>query len=201
MRSRHSIHGIVAGALLLGSAALASAQSIESGTVVRIDPHSSVVMLEDGRMYRVTPSTLLVVDNRPVPLTTLRPGHRVVIQSGEVVTLRDGQYVAVTPPPAAVAQAPATVVTPAPPAPATVVTPAPPVVAQAPTTAVPVGARQTIHGYVEEVEPNGEVTIRTEGDTFELKLNRTAMQHVKKGDTVTLDLTFSAPGAPAALPR
>jgi hypothetical protein len=103
--------------------------------------------------------------------------------------LRDGQYVAVQP---------GSVVTQAP---ATVVTPAPPVVAQAPATAVPAGARQTIYGRVDEVERNGEVKIRTEADTFEVKLNPDAMRHLRKGDTVTIDLTFSPAGVPAASPR
>jgi hypothetical protein len=176
-----AIHGVVTGALLLGSVAVAAAQSAESGTVIRIDPRSSVIMLADGRMFRVTPNTVLVVDNQPAQVATLRPGQRVVIQSGEVVALRDGQYVTVTPP--VVAQAP------------------PPVLAQAPATAVPAGVRQTIYGVVEEVERNGEVTVRTESDTFEVKLNPQAMPHLRKGDTVTIDLTFTARGAPAASPR
>jgi preprotein translocase subunit YajC len=186
-----AVYGFVAGALLLGTVAVASAQSIE-GTIVRIDPQSRVVMLEDGRMYRVTPSTVLVVDNRPAQIATLQPGQRVVIQSGEVVALRDGQYVAVTPAPGAVTQAPPTVITQAPP---------PAVVTQAPATAVPVGVRQTIHGRLAEVERNGEVKIRTDDDTFEVKLNPDVMRHLKKGDTVTIDLTFSPAGAPAASPR
>jgi preprotein translocase subunit YajC len=183
-----TVCGFVASALLLGTVAVASAQSIE-GTIVRIDPQSRVVMLEDGRMYRVTPSTVLVVDNRPAQIATLQPGQRVAIQSGEVVALRDGHYVAVSPAPAA---APTTVIAQAPP---------PPVVTSAPATAVPAGVRQTIHGRVAEVERNGEVKIRTEADTFEVKLNPDAMRHLKKGDTVTIDLTFTPPGSPAASPR
>ena len=90
-----SILGSVAGVLLLGAATVASAQSMETGTVVRIDPQSKVVILDDGRMYRVTDNTVLVVDNQRAPFTALSPGQRVVIQSGEVVALRGGQYVAV----------------------------------------------------------------------------------------------------------
>ena len=69
---------------------------METGTVVRIDPQSKVVILDDGRMYRVTPNTVLVVDSQPAQFTALAPGQRVMIQSGEVVALRNGQYVAVT---------------------------------------------------------------------------------------------------------
>jgi hypothetical protein len=78
-----------------------------------------------------------------------------------------------------------------------VVTQAPPVVMQTPT----IGVRQTIHGRIAEVERNGEVKIRTEKDTFEVQLSPDAMRHVKKGDTVTLDLTFTPVGAPAVSPR
>jgi len=178
-----SLRGIVAASLLLGTAAVASAQSSESGTVVRIDPQSSVIVLEDGRMYRVTPSTVLVVDNRPAPIAAVRPGQRVVIQSGEVVALRDGQYVAVNPPATVVTQAPPAVVTPA------------------PGAAVPAGIRQTFHGRVEEVDSDGEVEIKTDRDSFEIKVAPEALRHIKKGDNVTIDLTITPPGAPSALPR
>jgi len=183
-----SILGSVAGVLLLGAAAVASAQSLETGTVVRIDPQSRVVILDDGRMYRVTPNTVLLVDNQRAQLTTLAPGQRVVIQSGEVVALQNGQYV--TTPGAAV-------VTPAP----AVVAPAPAVVAQAPATAVPVGLKQTFYGTVTDVDKDGEVKIKTQRDSFEIKVGPEALRQVKKGDSVTLDLTIAPPGTPAASPR
>lgn len=176
-----SIFGTVAGVLLLGAATVASAQSMETGTVVRIDPQSRVVILDDGRMYRVTDNTVLVVDNQRAPFTALSPGQRVVIQSGEVVALRGGQYVAVSPPPAVVAQAP------------TVVTPAP-------ATAVPMGLRQTFYGTVTDVNKDGDVKIKTQRDSFEIKVGPEALRQIKKGDAVTLDLTIAPPGAPAASP-
>jgi preprotein translocase subunit YajC len=189
-----SIVGFVAGLLLLGAAAVTTAQTaIQTGTVVRIDPQSSVVVLDDGRMYRVTPNTMLVVDDRPTTITALRPGHRVVIQSGEVVAIRDGRYVTVAPPPAVVTQAPPTVITQAPPA---VVTQAPP-----PATAVPVGVRQSFHGTVESVDRDGEVKIKTERDSFEVKVGTEALRSIKKGDNVVIDLTITPPGAPSASPR
>jgi preprotein translocase subunit YajC len=178
--------GFVTAALLLGTVAVASAQSIESGTVIRVDPRSRVVVLDDGRMYRVTPNTVLVVDNRPAPITALVPGQRVVIQSGEVVALSGGQYVAVNPPAAVVTQ----------PAPGAVVAQAPP----APATAVPVGLRQTIHGTITEVDSNGEVKIKTDRDSFEIKVPPEALRQVKKGDHVTVDLMITPPGAPSASP-
>lgn len=185
-----SILGSVAGVLLLGAATLASAQSMETGTVVRIDPQSKVVILDDGRMYRVTPNTVLVVDSQPAQFTALTPGQRVMIQSGEVVALRNGQYVAVTGTPAVVTPGPA------------VVTPAPaPVIAQAPAAAVPVGLKQTFYGTVTDVDKNGDVKIKTQRDSFEIKVGPEALRQVKKGDSVTLDLTIAPPGTPAASPR
>lgn len=175
-----SILGSVAGVLLVGAATLASAQSMETGTVVRIDPQSKVVILDDGRMYRVTPDTVLVVDNQRAAITALSPGQRVVIQSGEVVALQNGQYVAV--------RAPA------------VVAPAPAVVAQAPAAAVPIGLKQTFYGTVTDVDKNGEVKIKTQRDSFEIKVGPEALRQIKKGDSVTLDLTIAPPGTPAASP-
>lgn len=176
-----SILGSVAGVLLLGAATLASAQSMETGTVVRVDPQSRVVILDDGRMYRVTPETVMVVDNQRTQLTTLAPGQRVMIQSGEVVALQNGQYV--------------TVRTPA------LVAPAPTVVAQAPASAVPIGLKQTFYGRVTDVDKDGEVKIKTDRDSFEIKVGPEALRQIKKGDSVTLDLTIAPPGAPAASPR
>jgi preprotein translocase subunit YajC len=164
-----SLLAIVAAALLLGTAAGAQAQP--GGTVVRVDPQSHVIVLDDGRMYRVTPSTVLVVDNRPTPITEVRPGQRVIIQSGEVAT------------PPVVAQPPATVIT------------------QPPATAVPAGVRQTFYGRVEDVDRDGEVKIRTDRASFEVKVAPEMLRHIRKGDAVTLDLTINPPGAPSALPR
>jgi len=177
-----SAFAFVTGALLLGTVAVAAAQSVETGTVVRIDPQSKIVVLDDGRMYRVTQNTVLVVDNQPATITALVPGQRVMIQSGEVVALRGGQYIAVSPSTAVVAPAP------------------PPVVAQAPAMAVPVGVRQTIYGTITDVESSGEVKIRTQRDSFEIRVAPEALRQIKKGDTVTLDLTITPLGAPSASP-
>jgi hypothetical protein len=168
---------LVAATLLLGTVGVAAAQSYESGTVVRVDPQSKVVVLDDGRMYRVTPNTVLVVGNQPAPFTALVPGQRVAIQSGEVVTLRGGQYVAVAPPATVVTQAPSGVV-----------------------TQVPVGVRQTIHGTITDVDKDGEVEIKTDRDSFEIRVPTEALRQIKKGDHVTVDLTITPPGTPAASP-
>lgn len=167
--------GLVAAALLLGTVTVAAAQT-QTGTVVRVDPRSRVVVLADGRMYRVTPDTLLVVENQPASIETLSPGQRVLIHSGEVVALRNGQYVAVVP------------------------TPGETVVAQSPTMAVPVGVRQTILGRVDDVDSDGEVKIKTDRDSFEIKVSPEAVRQIKEGDNVTLEVTITPPGAPAASP-
>ena len=179
-----SAFAFVAGALLLGTVTVAAAQSVETGTVVRIDPQSRVVVLDDGRMYRVTQNTVLVVDNQPATITALVPGQRVMIQSGEVVTLRSGQYIAAGPS-AVVAQAPPTVVTQVP---------------AAPGSAVPVGVRQTIYGTITDVDSNGEVKIKTQRDSFEIRVAPEALRQIKKGDNVTLDLTITPLGSPSASP-
>jgi hypothetical protein len=196
---RHPIARLVLALLVLGVAATASAQvAVESGTVVRVDPQSSVVMLDDGRMFRVTPNTVVLIDNRPTPFPALRPGERVVIQSAEPVVYRDGRYVPLSAP--VVTQAPPQVMTQAPPQ---VMTQAPPpVVVQAPgATAVPAGVKQTIYGTVDDVDSDGTVEIKTERDEFEVRISQETASRLKRGDTVIIDMTFTAPGAPSAFPR
>ena len=179
MRSRIALFAI---ALVLSTAALAAAQSVESGTVVRVDPQSSVVVLDDGRMYRVTPSTVFMVDNRPTAFTVLRSGDRVAIQSGEPVVFREGRYVAMRAP----VVAPGTVIAQAP--------PPPPAPAQ---MAVPIGVRQTIYGTITDVDRDGKIKIKTDRDSFEARVAPDALRQIKKGDNVVIDLTISPPGAAA----
>jgi len=181
MRSRIALFAI---ALVLSTAALAAAQSVESGTVVRVDPQSSVVVLDDGRIYRVTPNTVFLIDNRPTAFNVLRSGDRVVIQSGEPVAFREGRYVAMAPT-GVVAQAPPPVVVQAPP-------PAP-----AARTAVPLGVRQTMYGTVTDVDRDGKIKIKTDRDSFEARVSPEALRQIKKGDNVVIDLTISPPGAAA----
>jgi hypothetical protein len=188
MMARRSVYAVLAGAILLGVVSVAAAQSAETGTIVRLDPQSRVVVMDDGRMYRVTPHTVLFVDNRPTQFAGLIPGQRLTIQSGEIVAVQGGQYVAVAP------AAPPTIVTPAPP---------PTVVAQAPApaSAVPVGVRQTVFGTISDVDSNGEVKIKTQRDSFEIRVSPDVARQIKKGDNVTLDVMITPPGAPSASPR
>jgi hypothetical protein len=192
MRSRIAVF---ATALVLGTAIYAAAQvAVQpgTGTIVRIDPQSSVVMLDDGRMYRVTPSTVFLVDNRPATFATLRPGERVVIQSAEPVVYREGRYFTVQsqPPPTVVAAPPPPQVVTQAPAP-TVVVPAP-----QPAAAVAAGVRQTLYGTIDDVDRNGKVKIKTDRDSFEARLAPEALRQIKKGDNVVIDLTIVPPGTP-----
>jgi preprotein translocase subunit YajC len=66
-----------------------------TGTVVRVDPASNVVMMDDGRMYQVAGDSTVFIDNQPARVTTVRPGSRVVLRSARPVASRDGQYVVV----------------------------------------------------------------------------------------------------------
>jgi hypothetical protein len=186
MRSRIALFAI---ALVLSGAALASAQmGAETGTIVRVDPQSSVVVMDDGRMYRVTPTTVFLIDNRPTAFQGLRSGDRVVIQSGEPVVFREGRYVTITQP-GVVAAAPPPVVVQAPPPP-----PQP-----AARVAVPVGVRQTIYGTITDVDRDGKIKVKTDRDSFEARVAPEALRQIKKGDNVVIELTISPPGA--ASPR
>lgn len=65
----------------------------QQGRILHLDPQANVIVLEDGRMVRATPSTVILIDDRPVQFSALEPGATVLVRSGEVVVLRDGQYV------------------------------------------------------------------------------------------------------------
>jgi hypothetical protein len=164
----------------------AAAQTIDvSGRVHRIEPEQHVVVLSDGRMYRVTPNTVIHVDRRPVTLSALAPGQTVTILSGEAVALQNGQYVVVTPGSTATGASPGT----------------PSVVIPPPATVTPLGVRQTLYGRVKDVDNDGTVKIDTGRDSFEVKMTRDLVRQIREGDTVQLDLSVIPAGTPAAAPR
>jgi hypothetical protein len=104
--------------VVLGLAASgAVGQDVYTGTVTRIDQPARVIIFDDGRMYRVAPSTVLLVDDRPMVYSTLQPGARVMVRAGEPVMYRDGQYVVVHSGAAMPASTTTTVTTVTPPAP------------------------------------------------------------------------------------
>jgi hypothetical protein len=183
----------VAIALSLTMAAAATAQpstpSLDArGTVVNLDAPYNVVVLEDGRMYRITPNTVLLVDNQAVPLSAVRPGSVVVLRSAEAVTLRNGQYVVAAP-----AAPPPVAVSPAPPPPAVVAAPAAPTVV-APAPVAVTALKRTIYGRVTDVDRDGEVKIQTDTGSFEVRLTPDTVRQIRKGDTVVIDTTFAPPG-------
>jgi hypothetical protein len=79
---------------------MAVGQDVYTGVVTRIDEPAHVVIFEDGRMFRIVPNTVVLVDNQPMVYSTLQPGARVVVRGGEPVAFRDGQYVLVSGAPA-----------------------------------------------------------------------------------------------------
>jgi ribosomal protein L14 len=163
--------------MLLLAATTVFAQTLavdQNGRLVRFDPTARVIVLDDGRMFRVTPQTVVLVNEQPMALTALQPGQQVVVRSGEAVVLKDGQYVALTAP-----------------------------VVAAPTAAVvPMNSvRQTIYGKVTDVDRDGQITVKTGKGEFEVRMSPDAARTIKKGDTVTIDVVVSPPGAaPAASP-
>ena len=100
------ILGLAAGALLVLAVTGADAQQVVMGTVVRIDQPAGVVVLDNGQMYRATPQTVFLVNNRPASFATIQPGTPVVVQYAQPVVYRDGQYVTLAPSAGAVATAP-----------------------------------------------------------------------------------------------
>lgn len=168
--------------LALAGATVATAQTTEViGRVERIVPEEHVLVLNDGRMYRMTPSTVVYVDRQPVTLSALAPGQTVTIRSGEAVTLQNGQYVVVNPGTPAAPGASSVVITP-------------------PATATPIGVRQTLYARVKDVDRDGTVTIDTGQDSFEVQLSRDTVRQIREGDTIRLDMTVVPAGAPAASP-
>ena len=209
------------------TATVVSAQTVvtdERGRFVRYDPAAQVIVHDDGRMYRVTPSTVVLLDNRPVSYTAVQPGQVIVVRAAQPVVYQNGLYTAVGPsgapeaPPSSYATPSSTVVvTPppapetvvAPPPPATVVTPAPPpatTVVPAPSTTTVVTAppaavqRTTMYGTVTDVDRN-EIKVRTDRGSFEVPLMDAKNSGIRKGDTVQFDMMVTPGGSPSAYPR
>jgi len=148
-------------ALAVSTTAVAQTTVEVRGRVVQVDPGTQLVILDNNQAYRVGPNAVLMVDNQPVTLSNLQPGQAVVIRSGEPVTVM----------------------------PSTQGTAAPgsTVVVTAPTASK--SAQQTLYGHVTDVD-RGEVKIKTDNDSFQVKVPREVAAQVRKGDVVRLDLTF-----------
>jgi len=160
---------VVALTLAITTAAMAQTADV-TGRVMRVDPGTQVIILDNNQAFRVTPSTSLIVNGQPVAIGALQPGQSVVIRSGEAVTM--------TPSTTAPAQ-PGVAVQPSQPGSMVVVT-------QQPAT---VGPQQTLYGRVTDVDRR-EIRIKSDNGSFEVKLPRDLTSQVRKGDTVRMDLTF-----------
>lgn len=170
-----------------------------SGTVSRVDETQQVIVLDNGRMYRVYGNDAVYVNGRPVGFRTVRPGSRVTIVNGTPVVYQNGQYVVVQPTPTTGAVAPGGVLTSPP---AAVVTPPPPstgatVVAAPPAAVAAAPSTLRMTGRVTDVDRR-EIRVRMDnGESFEFK--PPAGMVFRKGDPVTIDMTVG--GSPSALPR
>ena len=87
----------VAVGLALTTVSAVQAGSEYQGKVTRLDSDAKVVIMDDGKMYRVVPDTVVIVEEKPVQFDTLQPGASVVIRSGEAVEFREGKYIVITP--------------------------------------------------------------------------------------------------------
>lgn len=106
---------VICAVMLLALVPVAGAEDI-TGVVLRTDAPAHVIVLEEGRMYRVSGDDVVLVNGQPVTLDTLQPGTRVVLRGAAPVALRDGTYVVIAEPGATVSDPAAlpraTVVTP-----------------------------------------------------------------------------------------
>jgi len=162
------IASFVAALTLVGTTAVFAQSADITGRVVRIDPGTQVIVLDNNQAFRVGPNTMLLVNGQPVALNAIQPGQTLVIRSGEAIAVAP----MTTAQPTVQAQAPAS---------STVVV-SPPVTASALAT-------QTLYGRVTDVD-RGEIKIKTDNDSFEVKVPREMAAQVRKGDTVRMDLTF-----------
>src|SRR5688572_24186090 len=97
---------LLAAVLLTASTAYAQTAIDASGRVIRVDPGAQVIFLDSNQAFRVTPNTVLFVDNRPVTLGTVQPGQTVVIRSGEAMAVAPSSPPVVAQSPPVVAQSP-----------------------------------------------------------------------------------------------
>jgi len=172
----HKSMSILVVALTLAVTTAAMAQTADvSGRVMRVEPGTQVIVLDNNQAFRVGPNTTLIVNGQPVALGSLRPGESVVIRSGEAVAMTPST----TAPTTSTTAQPGVVVQPSQPGSTVVVT-------QQPTA---VGPQQTLYGRVTDVDRR-EIRIKSDNGSFEVKLPRDVTSQVRKGDTVRMDLTF-----------
>jgi hypothetical protein len=60
------------------------------------------------------------------------------------------------------------------------------------------GVRHTVRGTVTDVDRDGEITVKVaDGDEFDIHLPRTTAANLRKGDAVTLEITFVPGNVPS----
>lgn len=86
---RGNTYDAVSGTPVVTSPPPAVASAPVAGTVVRMD-QPNLIVISDGSVIPATAQTLVMVDNRPVPVNTLRPGSNVVIYpNGQAAVVTD----------------------------------------------------------------------------------------------------------------
>ena len=83
--------------LLLATSAWAQTPRSVEGSVSVIDRDARVIVLENGQAVRIGPGTVVVHKGQTTTIVGLEPGMRVIVRDGELVTMREGQYVVVEP--------------------------------------------------------------------------------------------------------
>ena len=93
-RACHLVLAFALSSVLAGGPATQTvAPELETtGVVARVDDRHNVVILNNGRMLRATP-TVIMAAGHPATVSWLRAGTMGVIRSAERVVLSGGQYV------------------------------------------------------------------------------------------------------------
>jgi hypothetical protein len=133
------------------------------GVVARVDERHGVVIMDDGRMLRITPATVIMAGGRTAGVGSLQPGTMVVIRSAERVALRGGQYVVLSDSPAASGGGAVGAV------------------------------RTRTFGRVKDVDRDGDVRIETQTGTFHVRVSPDAARTLKDGDTATVEVIITPP--------
>lgn len=181
---------LVAVLALAGATGAAGQTSGVTGRIERIDAGQQVLVLSDGRVYRLTPETVIYVDRQRVAPTALAAGQTVVVQAGDAVTVQNGKEIVVSrgEPTQAPPGASQVVILSPPPAPSAAPAPGPPPV------------RQTLYGRVDDVDDDGTIKVDTGPDSFKVRMNRELVRQFREGDTVQIEMTIVPAGTPAASP-
>jgi hypothetical protein len=169
-------------AAVLAWPALAGAHEPVTGMVMRVDEPAGVVVLQDGRMYRIGGERTVIVNDRPVAISTVLPGTRIVIRDAEPVAFAGDRYIAMSP----ARRGQVTTVTSST-APATVTT-----VTTSPAS--PLEAEPVVTGTVTSYDPATGLVVLSDGRAFQVGPNTVVLVNgypvmltsIRPGTRVTL---------------